>query len=218
MVDPFTLQDRAALAEAAREVAAGGLVIGASGNVGIRRDEHLLITPRGSRLGAIDPADCVCVALADGSVSPDHARASRPSSELPLHLAVYAAAPEAQAIVHTHSHFATVVSTLVDEIPAIHYVTTELGGPVRVAPYATYGTTELADGVAAALAGRSAALMANHGAVVTADTLDHAVERARQLEWLASVYWHARVAGTPTLLDDTQLGAVDAQHRTLGGR
>lgn len=215
MSDPFTLEDRIALAEAARDVAAGGLVVGASGNLGIRRGEHLLITPRGSRLTAIDPADCVCVALADGSVSGEHATGSLPSSELPLHLAVYAAAPETKAIVHTHSHFATVLSTLVDEIPPIHYVTTEFGGPVRVAPYATYGTTELADDVAAALAGRSAALMANHGAVVTAATLVRAVEQAHQLEWLASVYWHARAFGTPTLLDDEQLGAVNMQTRAL---
>ena len=218
MADPFTLEDRIALAEAARDVAAGGLVVGSSGNVGIRRDEHLLITPRGSRLSAVDPADCVCVALADGSVSPDHARGSLPSSELPLHLAVYAAAPEARAIVHTHSHFATVLSTLVDEIPPIHYVTTEFGGPVRVAPYATYGSVELAEGVAAALAGRSAALMANHGAVTIAATLDQAVEQAHQLEWLASISWHAQVFGTPSLLGEEQLGAVAAQNRALGRR
>jgi L-fuculose-phosphate aldolase len=218
MPDPFTLEDRVALAEAARDVAGSGLVVGASGNLGIRNGDHLLITPRGSRLGAIDPADCVCVVLADGSVSPDHAGSSLPSSELPLHLAVYAAAPEARAIVHTHSHFATVLSTLVEEIPPIHYVTTEFGGPVRVAPYATYGTVELAEGVAAALAGRSAALMASHGAVVTAATLARAVEQAHQLEWLASVYWHAQVFGTPALLGGEQLGAVDAQNRALGGR
>jgi L-fuculose-phosphate aldolase len=218
MADPFTLEDRAALAEAARDVAASGLVIGSSGNLGIRRDEHLLITPRGSRLSAIAPADCVCVALADGSVCPDHTSSSLPSSELPLHLAIYAAAPAAQAIVHTHSHFATVLSTLVDEIPPIHYVTTEFGGPVRVAPYATYGSSDLAEGVATALAGRSAALMANHGAVTIAATLDGAVEQARQLEWLASVYWHAQLFGTPALLGQAQLGAVDAQDRALGRR
>jgi L-fuculose-phosphate aldolase len=214
--DPFTRADREALVAAARTVAESGLVVGSSGNLGIRSGEHLLITPRGSRLRAIDPDDCVCVALADGSVDPAHARDTLPSSELPLHLAVYAAAPEAAAIVHTHSHFATVLSTLVDEIPAIHYVTTELGGPVRVAPYATYGSVELATVVAAALAGRRAALMANHGAVAIGPTLERAVERAQQLEWLASVYWHARVLGTPSLLGDEQLGAVGEQARTLG--
>jgi L-fuculose-phosphate aldolase len=218
MSDPFTLEDRIALAEAARDVAESGLVVGSSGNLGIRSDEHLLITPRGSRLEAIDPADCVCVALADGSVSPDHLTDSLPSSELPLHLAIYAHVPKATAIVHTHSHFATVLSTLVDEIPPVHYVITEFGGPIRVAPYATYGTTELAEGVAAALADRSAALMANHGAITIASTLDRAVEQAHQLEWLASVYWHARVFGKPTLLRQDQLSVVNAQIRTLNNR
>jgi L-fuculose-phosphate aldolase len=213
--DPFSREDREALVAAAREVSGAGLVVGSSGNLGIRSGEHLLITPRGSRLAAIDPDDLVCVALADGSVDPDHTRVSRPSSELPLHLAVYAAKPDARAIVHTHSHFATVLSTLVDELPPIHYVTTELGGPVRVAPYATYGSPELADGVAAALADRSAALMANHGAVAVASTLARAVERAQQLEWLASVYWHARVFGTPKLLVGDQLDAVAEQALAL---
>ncbi|MCW2993949.1 MAG: L-fuculose phosphate aldolase [Conexibacter sp.] len=217
MSDPFTTADREALVAAARAVAEGGLVVGSSGNLGMRSGAHLLITPRGSRLGAIAPEELVCVELGDGTVSADHARASLPSSELPLHLAVYAGAPEARAIVHTHSHFATVLSTLVDEVPAIHYVTNELGGPVRVAPYATYGSEELARGVAAALEGRFAALMANHGAVAVGATLEQAVERAFQLEWLASVYWHARVFGSPRLLDDGALHAVREQDRVLRG-
>jgi len=218
MTDPFTLADREALVAAARAVADGGLVVGSSGNLGLRSGGHLLITPRGSRLGAIAPEELVCVALEDGTVDPGHAGSSLPSSELPLHRAVHAAAPDARAIVHTHSHFATVLSTLVDEVPAIHYVANELGGPVRVAPYATYGSEELAAGVARALDGRSAALMANHGAVAVGSTLEQAVERAFQLEWLASVYWHARVFGEPRLLGGEALHAVREQDRVLRGR
>jgi L-fuculose-phosphate aldolase len=210
-MDPFTTADREALAAAARAVADSGLVVGSAGNLSVRSGDHLLITPLGGRLPAIDPAELVCVALDDGAVDPGHARATIPSSETPLHRAVYAAAPDAGALVHTHSRFATVLSTLVDELPAIHYVASSFGGPVRVAPYATYGSEALADGVAAALEGRSAALMANHGAVVTARTLDAAVAQADQLEWWASVYWHARVFGTPTILDADQLGDVSDQ-------
>lgn len=212
--DPFTSEDRAALVAAARAVADSGLVVGSSGNLSLRSAGHLLITPRRARLGAVDPADCVSVRLADGAVAADHATGSEPSSETPLHLAAYAGS-DAGAVVHTHSHFATVLSTLVDALPAIHYVCTGFGGPVRVAPYATFGSQELADGVAAALDGRSAALMANHGAVATAPTIELAVEQALQLEWLASVYWHARVFGTPALLDDGQLHDVAQQSRTL---
>jgi L-fuculose-phosphate aldolase len=214
MAGDFTPEDRAALVAAARAVAESNLVVGSSGNLSLRRGDQLLITPRGARLGALDPADCVPVALADGVVAADHRAASGPSSETPLHRAVYAAT-DAGAIVHTHSHFATVLSTLVVEVPAIHYVAVGFGGPVRVAPYATYGSQELADGVAAALEGRSAALMANHGAVATAPSIELAVEQAQQLEWLASVYWHARVLGQPTVLDADRLGAVAAQHRAL---
>ena len=210
-MDPFTAADRDALVAASRAVAESGLVVGSSGNLGIRSGEHLLITPRGSRLRAIDPEDCVCVALADGAVDPGHARATIPSSETPLHRAVYAAAPDAGALVHTHSQFATTLSALVEELPAVHYVASAFGGPVRVAPYAVYGSQELADGVAAAMEGRSAALMANHGAVVTARTAQAAVAQAQQLEWWASVYWHARVFGTPAILTGAQLDDVADQ-------
>jgi L-fuculose-phosphate aldolase len=215
--DPFTAQDRQDLVDAAATVATSGLVVGSSGNLSLRRDDHLLITPRRARLGAIDPADCVPVDLATGETHAGHGatRDSEASSELQLHRAAYEGAPNAAAVVHTHSHFATVLSTLVPELPAIHYVATGFGGPVRVAPYATFGSQELADGVAAALDGRSAALMANHGAVVTAATVALAVEQALQLEWLASVYWHARVFGQPTILDGEQLDAVTAQSRAL---
>jgi L-fuculose-phosphate aldolase len=215
MADPFTPADRRALVDAARVVAECGLVVASSGNLSVRRDDHVLITPRRARLASIDPADCVCVAIADGAVDPGHASSSEPSSETQLHLAAYAGSPDAGAVVHTHAHFATVLSTLVDELPAIHYVATAFGGPVRVAPYATFGSPELAAGVAAALDGRSAALMANHGAVVTAASIDGAVEQARHLEWWASVYWHARVFGAPTILDAGQLDAVAEQSRNL---
>jgi L-fuculose-phosphate aldolase len=212
--DPFMPAERTALTEAARAIAGSGLIVGSAGNLSVRSGDHLLITPRRARLGAVDPADCVAVALADGAVAAGHATDSEPSSETALHRAAYAATG-AGAVIHTHSHFATVLSTLVDELPAIHYVAVGFGGPVRVVPYSTFGSQELADGVAAALDGRSAALMANHGAVVTAATIELAVEQALQLEWLASVYWHARVFGTPALLDAGQLDAVAQQSRAL---
>jgi L-fuculose-phosphate aldolase len=221
-MDPFTSQDRAALCDAARAVSESGLVVGSAGNLSVRSadGEHLLITPMGARLPAIDPDDLVCVAIADGAIDPGHARASRPSSETPLHRAVYTAAPEnLTAIVHTHSTFATALSAVVAELPAVHYVASAFGGPVRVAPYATYGSADLAAGVAAALEGRSAALMANHGAVALGTSAAHAVEQAQQLEWWASVYWHARVfagqGGEPAILSDAQLADVAEQHRAL---
>jgi L-fuculose-phosphate aldolase len=205
---------RAALAAGGRAVADGGLVVGTAGNLSVRLGDEMLITPRGSRLEACDPAACVPVRLADGTVTGELPAGVAPSSETPLHRAVYAAT-DAQAIVHTHSPFATVLSTLVDEVPPVHYATTAFGGRVRVAPYATFGTDELAEYVAAALDGRRGALLANHGTVTIAGTVEQAVDLSLQLEWLASVAYHAMLLGKPALLDDEQLDAVVEQARAL---
>jgi len=194
------------LAQAGRAVA--GLVVGAAGNLSVRDGDAMLITPRGAKLAEI--SRCVRVRLSDGAILDG----AGPSSETPLHRAVYAATG-AQAIVHTHSRFATVMSTLVDELPPVHYATTAFGGCVRVAPYATFGSDELAANVAAALVGRHAALLANHGAVTVGETLEQAVDRALQLEWLAEVAYYATLAGRPSRLGDAQLDAVVEQARAL---
>ena len=190
------------------------MVVGSAGNLSLRRGDRVLITPRGAELDAIPPQDLVEVSLTDGTVAPGHASTSRPSSETPLHRSIYATA-DAGAIVHTHAHYCTVLSALVDEIPAVHYVITAFGGPVRVAGYETFGTDALAASVTTALQDRSAALMANHGAVVAGRDIAHAVALAIPLEWLASVYYHALCAGTPRILSDAQLRDVTEQAQAL---
>src|SRR5436190_1767814 len=112
------------------------------------------------------------------------------------------------AVLHTHAPLATAHSLVLDELPCIHYQLLALGGTVRVAPYATFGTPELAESVLAALEGRGAALMANHGAVTHAPTLDKAVEHALLLEWACGVYQHAAALGQPRILDEQQQIAV----------
>jgi L-fuculose-phosphate aldolase len=210
----MSMEARHALVAGARVVAEGGLVSASAGNLSMRSGDEMLITPRGARLEAIDPAHCVRVRLADGAVAGDLPDGVAASSETPLHRAVYETT-DAKAIVHTHATFSTVMSTLVDEIPAVHYVTTQFGGRVRVAPYATFGSDELADNVAAALEGRRAALLANHGTVAIGDTVEEAVDLTIQLEWLAEVAYRATLAGRPRLLGDEQLGAVVEQARAL---
>jgi L-fuculose-phosphate aldolase len=205
---------RAALAAGARRVADSGLVVGSAGNLSMRSGERVLITPRGALLEAIDPAGCVEIALEDGAVAADHGASSRPSSEEALHRAIYAATWSG-AIVHTHSHYATVLSTLVDELPAIHYTINAFGGPVRVARYECFGTEALANSVTEAMEGRSAALMANHGAIVAGHDVEDAVGKAIQLEWLASIHYHAIVAGTPSILGQGELDAVRERAREL---
>lgn len=213
-VTGFDDGDRAALVAGAQAIGESGMVVGSAGNLNLRHGARMLITPRGAQLEAIDPRDLVDVALEDLSVAPDHAGDSRPSSEAELHRVVYAATG-AGAVVHTHAHYATVVGTLVDELPAIHYAIAAFGGPVRVARYATFGTGELAAAVGEALQDRSAALMANHGAVVSGRDVEEAVAHAVTLEWVASVYYHAIAVGQPQLLSQDDLAAVRAQVKSL---
>lgn len=100
------------------------------------------------------------------------------------------------------------MSALVEELPAIHYQVAAFGGPVAVAPYATYGTAELAGNVVAALRGRTGCLMANHGTVAIGPDLKSAYTRAAYLEWLCDVYLRAAAAGTPRLLPAAEIDRV----------
>ncbi|MCC0579182.1 class II aldolase/adducin family protein [Streptomyces californicus] len=189
----------------ARRSAADGLVVGTSGNVSARVGELVLVTPSGVPYDRLGPEDAVGVDLAGRQVL----GALKPTSELPLHLAVYRSTGAA-AVVHTHAVHATAVSTLVTEVPLVHYAAALLGGPVRTAAYARYGTPELAEAMLEALRDRTGCLLANHGTVTYGDTLDQAYERTAQLEWLCRLWLTASsVPGrTPALLDEGQLAEV----------
>lgn len=196
--------ERAALCGTGRKLVENGLVTGASGNISVRSGELVAVTPGGVMLDRMSPADCPVVTM-DGRLA-DGGRA--PSSETPMHLAVYGSS-DAAAIVHTHSTYGTVVASTMAELPPIHYNILLLGGSVKVAEYATYGTEELAANVRAALAGGGrAALMANHGGVTIGGDLDEAYENARLLEWLCGVYVRARMIGEPAVLTEEQLAQV----------
>lgn len=197
---------RAAVAVASRQLAAQGLLIGTAGNVSVLVEGHVAVTPTGADLSRITPRD-VTVIGRGGRVVAGHLQ---PTSEIELHLGVYAE-HDAQAVVHTHAPEATALSCVLDELPCIHYQQLLLGGTVRVAPYATFGTPALAASVVEALAGRSAALMANHGSVTTGASLDKAVENALLLEWLCMVYRRACSIGEPKVLDEEQQAAVIEQ-------
>lgn len=203
--------ERQAVVETARRMADSGLIINTAGNVSVRAGAWIAITPNALAYESMTPADVCLVDLATGAAEPG---SLNPSSELPLHLEVYRTT-SAGAVVHTHSHFATVLSTIADQLPAIHYQIADLGGPVPVAPYATFGSPELASVTAAHLADRNAVLMRNHGVTTVGDDLAKALARAFTVEWIASVYWHAKMLGTPTLLDDAELERVLARQRAL---
>jgi L-fuculose-phosphate aldolase len=194
---------RDAVAEAARRLAAEGLFVGTAGNLSARADDLVAVTGTGVVLSGCR-ADDVTVVTRAGEVV---AGALVPTSELGLHLGVYTATGAA-AVVHTHAPYSTAVACVLDELPVLHYQQLLLGGPVRVAPYATFGTAELADAVRDALVDRQAALMANHGSVAIGATLDGAVENALLLEWLAQLHHRAAALGTPRRLTQDQQAAV----------
>lgn len=205
-------REREEIARACKNLSAAGLVVGTAGNVSVRAGDLVAVTPSGLDYAELSAAD-VGVHRLDGT--PVEATLA-PTTELPLHLAVYRAysSPDSTgtaAIVHTHPVAATAASTLADELPAIHYYLAMFGGPVRVARYATYGTDELARNVVEALRGRTACLMGSHGAVTTGPDLKTAYDRSVYLEWLSDVYLRAAAAGRPRLLPPGEIEAVAAK-------
>ncbi|MEU0661725.1 class II aldolase/adducin family protein [Streptomyces lavendulocolor] len=197
----------------ARRTVADGLVVGTSGNVSARVGDVVLVTPSGVPYDRLTPADLVAVDL-DGTRIRGRLA---PTSELPMHLEIYRRTT-ARAVVHTHAVHATAVSTLVTELPPIHYMAAILGGPVRVAPYALYGTEELAAHMVRALDGRTACLLRNHGTIAHGDSLEQAYDRTAQLEWMCRVWLAARsVPGPgPALLSAAELDEAAEKFRGYG--
>lgn len=206
---------REQLARYCARLAADGLAVGAAGNMSVRVGELIAITPSGIGYDELVAADiCVVTASGDEVEAPE-----TPSSELPMHLAVYAGT-DAGAVVHTHSAEVVAVSATCTELPAVHYAITGLGGPVRVAGYTRFGSADLAKAAVAALDGRRAAILQNHGAICYGATLPAAYDRAVLLEWLARVYRLARAHGEPRILSPAELDevAAEAQRRRYGER
>ncbi|WP_345433691.1 class II aldolase/adducin family protein [Actinoallomurus vinaceus] len=194
---------REEIVEVCRRLSDAGLLPGTSGNVSVRVGDHVAVTPSGLDYARMT-ADLVGVHLLDGT--PVEAPLA-PTSEMPLHLAVYTATTTS-AIVHTHSTAATVLSTLVDELPAIHYMVALFDGPVPVTPYATYGTPELADNAVRALRGSAGCILGNHGTVTIGPDLRTACTRNEYLEWVSELYLRAASVGRPRLLDAEEIKRV----------
>ncbi|MDG2520326.1 class II aldolase/adducin family protein [Caulobacter segnis] len=184
---------------------ARGLNRGTSGNISARLGEGVLVTPSGVPPHRLVPEQMVFID-AGGNIPEGQAR---PSSEWRMHHSILELRPDAGAVVHCHSRHATILACAGHEIPPLHYMVAVSGGPrVPVAPYATFGSEELAKGVVEALAGRRAALMANHGQIALGPDLDLALLVAEEIEEQAAVYWGCLAIGGPKLLDDAQMGQI----------
>ena len=205
---------REAVAQACRELLAAGLLRGTSGNVSVRDFDSgtIAITPTGVGYPGMCDTD-VAVLSADGAQLDGELR---PTSEVALHLGVYRARPDVGAIVHTHSMFATTFAVLGEQIPPVHYLIVRAGEAVPVAPYARYGTVELAESCVRTLGSGFAVLLANHGVVAVGADLGAAMAVAEAVEYTAELAWRARQLGVAQVLDPGQLAAARAAFASYG--
>jgi L-fuculose-phosphate aldolase len=164
------------------------------------------VTPTGGVISELTAAMMTVIDL-DGAIVEGELA---PTSEVPMHLAVYRATG-AGAIAHTHALTSTAIACTLGEIPLVHYTMLSLGGTLRVAPYATYGTEELAVNVVAALEGRQAALMQNHGSIAIGPAVAKSVDNLELAEWSAELYTRCLALGTPRVLTQQDQEAVIMQ-------
>jgi L-fuculose-phosphate aldolase len=189
-----------------------GINQGTSGNLSVRVPGGLLVTPTGLPYDEMRPADIVSL---DAAGKPRGRRA--PSSEWRFHHDILATRPEANAVLHAHSMFATTLACLHRGIPSFHYMVAVAGGAdIRCAPYATFGTEALSRHALAALKGRKACLLANHGMIVLGDSLKDALRLAVEVETLAAMYWRALQIGEPVLLSKAEMTRVLKKFETYG--
>ena len=204
---------RRALIAACRELTRLGLTHGTSGNVSLRRDpQHFFISPTGMPYDSLAADD---VALMD--LSGRWFGRRRPSSEWRFHRDILRNRSDVVAIVHTHSRHATALACNGRGIPAFHYMVAVAGGiDIRCAPYFTFGTQQLSDAALAALEGRRACLLANHGVIAVGASLPAALALAGEVENLAAQYCTALELGEPSTLSDTEMMRVLEKFRTYG--
>ena len=213
MSGPATREELArGVIDACLAMNASGINQGSAGNISARFEDGFLITPSGMAYDRLAPEHIVHVDL-DGNCRD----ALRPSSEWRMHRDIYAERPEAGAVLHAHSTFATSIACLREDIPAFHYMIAVAGGDsIRCADYALFGTQQLSDNMLSALADRRACLLGTHGMICFHDNLDKALWLGIEVETLAKQYWHARQAGEPVILSQSEMDEVMQQFRGYG--
>ncbi len=206
------LQLRRQIIAIALRMNASGINRGKSGNVSARWKSGFLVTPSGLAYEKTKPADIVFVD-AKGKATGKR----EPSSEWRFHHDIYRTRKDCLTVVHTHSSFATTLACLRMDVPAFHYMIAVAGGnSIRCAPYATFGTQELSGHALAALEGRKACLLANHGVIALGADLDQALALAMEVESLCEQYWRALQIGQPFVLPDEEMAIVIGKFRTYG--
>lgn len=203
---------RREIVQTVRELQNHGLNHGNSGNVSVRSQHGLLITPTGCNAANATEEGIVQIDM-DGKVLGD----GIPSSEWHMHLAIMVAFPAAKAVIHTHADACVALSCLREPLPAFHYMVAAFGGNnVRCARYATFGTSDLADSAVEALQDRTACLLANHGMIAMGVSLEQTLGTTIKLETLARQYLMALQGGAPEMLSDEEMTKVGNRYKNYG--
>jgi L-fuculose-phosphate aldolase len=214
---PVEREVREALIAQCRWMNASGLNQGTAGNISVRHEGRMLITPSAVPYDAMAP-EMIAAMPIEGEYGA-WAGPLRPSTEWRFHLDIMRSRPDVGSIVHTHSTYATVLAIARKSIPAVHYMIAAFGGPdIRCAGYARFGTKELSDLALVALEGRNGCLLANHGMIAAGGDLDHAMWLAVELETLAKQYYLSLAIGTPHILSDAEIGEAAQSFANYGVR
>jgi L-fuculose-phosphate aldolase len=195
-----------------RQLSALGLNRGTAGNASLREGDGFLVTPSGMPVERMGSDSMVRMNMG-GSIS----GTGKPSSEWRFHRDILASRPEVNAVIHTHSMFATSIACLRKEVPPLHYMIAVVGGNnIRCAPYALFGTQALSDAALQALEGRKACLLANHGMIALGESLERALAIAVEVETLCEQYWRTLQVGGPVLLSEQEMAEAIEQFKGYG--
>jgi len=207
-------EEREAVVRYGRKLITAQLTTGSGGNLSVCDRERALVAIKPSGVDYFDltPEDVVVLDL-DGRIVEGRLR---PSSESGFHLGLLRSRADISAVVHTHSVYATTLACLGWELPPVHYLVGYSGDKVPIAPYATFGTPELAKHIVRAMGSYNACLLANHGMVAVANNLATAFAVAEQIELVARIYYQARSVGEPRILSAAQMAEVCAKFQSYG--
>jgi L-fuculose-phosphate aldolase len=206
--------ERESIVKFGRKLITSNLTTGSGGNLSVYNREQGLVAikPSGIEYFDLEPADVVVMDI-DGRIVEGRLK---PSSEFNFHLGLLRSRPDINAVIHTHSVYATTIACLNWELPAVHYLVGFSGNKVPVAPYATFGTRELADNIIRAIGDYNACLLANHGMVAVANNLATAFAVAEEIELVSRIYYQAKCIGAPVILPDDEMARVCEKFKTYG--
>ena len=210
----YLQHERELIVQYGRKLITSNLTTGSGGNLSLfNREQNLIaIKPTGIDYFDLRPEDIVVMTPSGEIVDCD----KQPSSEVNIHLNLLKHRPDINAVVHTHSVYAVTIACLNWELPAVHYLIGYSGNKVPLAPYATFGTPELAANIVRSIGSYNACLMSNHGLVVVGKNLPSAFATAEEIELVCRVYYQARCIGDPVILSDGEMATVCEKFKTYG--